>query len=101
MSSKRSAGFVLYRLRGGEPEVLLVHPGGPFWANKDEGAWSIQKGEYSDDEDPQAGARREFQEETGPELPPGTLADLGAVRQKSGKQVTAWPSEGDLDASGI
>ena len=97
MATKRSAGILLYRLNGGEPEVLLVHPGGPFWANKDEGAWSIPKGEYEDGEDPEACARREFAEETGAELAPGELADLGSIRQKSGKQVTAWAVEGDLD----
>jgi predicted NUDIX family NTP pyrophosphohydrolase len=100
-AAKRSAGILLYRLGGGEPEVLLVHPGGPFWANKDEGAWSIPKGEYDDGEDAQVAARREFHEETGTELPPGALADLGSVRQKSGKQVAAWAAEGDLDAAGV
>ena len=99
MAAKRSAGILLYRLNGGEAEVLLVHPGGPFWANKDEGAWSIPKGEYEDGEDPEACARREFAEETGAELAPGELADLGSVKQKSGKQVTAWAVEGDLDAA--
>ena len=97
MAAKRSAGILLYRLNGGEAEVLLVHPGGPFWANKDEGAWSIPKGEYEDGEDPEACARREFAEETGAELAPGELTDLGSVKQKSGKQVTAWAVEGDLD----
>jgi predicted NUDIX family NTP pyrophosphohydrolase len=98
---KRSAGILLYRLTNGEPEVLLVHPGGPFWAKKDEGAWSIPKGEYDDAEDPQACARREFQEETGTELPPGVLAELGTVRQRSGKEVTAWAAEGDLDPDAV
>ena len=101
MATKRSAGILLYRLNGGEPEVLLVHPGGPFWAKKDEGAWSIPKGEYDDAEDPQACARREFKEETGTELAPGELADLGSVKQKSGKQVTAWAAEGELDAAAV
>ena len=99
--AKRSAGILLYRLTGGEPEVLLVHPGGPFWQRKDAGAWSIPKGEYGDDEDPQASARREFEEETGTALPPGTLADLGTARQRSGKLVTGWAVEGDLDANTI
>jgi predicted NUDIX family NTP pyrophosphohydrolase len=98
---RRSAGVLLYRLAGGEPEVLLVHPGGPFWAGRDAGAWSIPKGEHGDDEDPQACARREFEEETGTALPPGALSDLGTVRLKSGKQVTAWAAEGDLDADAI
>ena len=98
---RRSAGILLYRLKNGEPEVLLVHPGGPFWAKKDEGAWSIPKGEYEEGEDPQACARREFREETGTELPPGALSDLGSVRQRSGKDVTAWAAEGDLDPDAI
>jgi predicted NUDIX family NTP pyrophosphohydrolase len=101
VATKRSAGILLYRLSGDEPEVLLVHPGGPFWANKDEGAWSIPKGEYLDGEDAQAAARREFAEETGGELAPGELAELGSVKQKSGKQVTAWAVEGDLDPATV
>ena len=100
-AAKRSAGILLYRFSGGEPEVLLVHPGGPFWANKDQGAWSIPKGEYEDGEDPQVAARREFKEETGTELPPGALDELGSVRQKSGKYVAAWAAEGDLDAAAV
>ena len=99
--AKRSAGILLYRLKGGAPEVLLVHPGGPFWTGKDVGAWSIPKGEYGEDEDPQACARREFEEETGTALPPAALADLGTARQKSGKLVAAWAVEGDLDAGAI
>jgi predicted NUDIX family NTP pyrophosphohydrolase len=97
----RSAGILLYRIRGGEPEVLLVHPGGPFWARKDAGAWSIPKGEHDDDEDAQACALREFEEETGKRLPGDALADLGTVKLKSGKLVTAWAVEGDLDADAI
>jgi predicted NUDIX family NTP pyrophosphohydrolase len=97
----RSAGILLYRVRGGEPEVLLVHPGGPFWARKDAGAWSIPKGEHSEDEDGQAAALREFEEETGTALTPSALADLGTVRLKSGKLVAAWAVEGDLDADAI
>jgi predicted NUDIX family NTP pyrophosphohydrolase len=100
-AAKSSAGILLYRLNGDEPEVLLVHPGGPFWTKKDQGAWSIPKGEHDDGEDPQACARREFQEETGTELPPGALEELGTVRQKSGKYVSAWAAEGDLDAEAI
>ena len=99
--AKRSAGILLYRMTDGAPEVLLVHPGGPFWARKDAGAWSIPKGEHDDDEDPQACARREFAEETGSALPAAALADLGTVRQKSGKVVAAWATEGDLDADAI
>jgi predicted NUDIX family NTP pyrophosphohydrolase len=97
----RSAGILLYRLRGGEPEVLIVHPGGPFWARKDAGAWSIPKGEYDDAEDAQARALRELEEETGTALSPEELVELGQVRLKSGKQVTAWAVEGDLDADAI
>jgi predicted NUDIX family NTP pyrophosphohydrolase len=97
----RSAGIVLYRLRDGVPEVLLVHPGGPFWAKKDNGVWSIPKGEHGEDEDPRATALREFEEETGAAPPPGALADLGTVRLKSGKRVAAWAVEGDLDPETI
>ena len=99
--AKRSAGILLYRLRDGAPEVLLVHPGGPFWARKDERAWSIPKGEYDDGEDPRACALREFEEETGTALPPGELVELGSVKQKGGKVVTAWGAEGDLDADAV
>ena len=97
----RSAGILLYRLVDGQPEVLIVHPGGPFWARKDAGVWSIPKGEYGDDEDAQACALREFEEETGTALSPAALSDLGSVRQKGGKEVTAWAVEGDLDADAI
>ncbi len=82
-------------------EVLLVHPGGPYWAKKDAGAWSIPKGEYEDD-DPRACALREFEEELGSPLPDGAeLTDLGTVKLKSGKQITAYAAEGDLDADAI
>ncbi|HEV3379337.1 MAG TPA: NUDIX domain-containing protein [Thermoleophilaceae bacterium] len=99
--AKRSAGILLYRIAGGRPEVLLVHPGGPFWARKDAGSWSIPKGEYGDGEAPQACALREFEEETGVGLPPGELLELGSVKQKGGKVVTAWAAEGDLDADSV
>jgi predicted NUDIX family NTP pyrophosphohydrolase len=99
--SGRSAGVLLYRVTAGETEVLLVHPGGPFWARKDAGAWSIPKGEHGEDEEPQACALREFAEETGTELTPDALVDLGAVKLKSGKLVAAWAAEGDLDAAAI
>jgi predicted NUDIX family NTP pyrophosphohydrolase len=81
-------------------EVLLVHPGGPFWAKKDAGAWSIPKGEYEEGEDPIACARREFEEELGSPAP-DDLAPLGEVRQRSGKYVTAWAASGDLDPSAV
>ncbi|HST41289.1 MAG TPA: NUDIX domain-containing protein [Conexibacter sp.] len=99
---RRSAGILLHRrLDGGEPEVLLVHPGGPFWAKKDAGAWSIPKGEHGDDEDPLTAARREFAEELGLPLPAGEIVPLGEVRQKGGKLVTAWAVAGDLDPARI
>ncbi len=92
-----SAGILLYRLRGDGPEVLLVHPGGPLWARKDAGAWSIPKGEYDDGEEPLSAARREFQEELGSALPAGEPLDLGEIRQRSGKRVSAWAQAGELD----
>jgi predicted NUDIX family NTP pyrophosphohydrolase len=98
--ARRSAGLLLYRLSGGEPEVLLVHPGGPFWARKDEGAWSIPKGEYEPDEAPLPAALREFQEETGFALQ-GTPWPLGDAVQPSRKIVTAFALEGDLDPATI
>jgi predicted NUDIX family NTP pyrophosphohydrolase len=99
--AKRSAGILLYRVATGAPEVLLVHPGGPYWARKDAGSWSIPKGEYEDGEDPLACARREFEEETGTALTPSGLVELGEVKQKGGKVVIAWGAEGDLDADAI
>jgi predicted NUDIX family NTP pyrophosphohydrolase len=98
---RRSAGILLYRQTGDAVEVLLVHPGGPLWARRDTGAWSIPKGEYAEDEDPQACALREFEEETGTALPPGDLIELGEVKQKGGKVVTAWAAEGDIDADAV
>jgi predicted NUDIX family NTP pyrophosphohydrolase len=97
--SRRSAGILLHRRRGEELEVLLVHPGGPLWARRDLGAWSIPKGEYTEGEEPLAAARREFEEELGTAPPPGEAADLGEVRQKSGKLVRAWGIAGDLDTA--
>jgi predicted NUDIX family NTP pyrophosphohydrolase len=98
---KRSAGILLHRTGEAGLEVLLVHPGGPFWAKKDLGAWSIPKGEHDDDEDALACAKREFAEETGSVPADGALTDLGTVKQKSGKVVRAWALEGDLDADAI
>jgi predicted NUDIX family NTP pyrophosphohydrolase len=100
-AAKRSAGILLYRLAGGAPEVLLVHPGGPFWARRDAGAWSVPKGEYEDADDPLAAARREFEEETGTALETGELLELGNVKQKNGKVVSAWAAEGDLDPDAV
>jgi predicted NUDIX family NTP pyrophosphohydrolase len=99
--ARRSAGILLYRRRGGEVEVLLVHPGGPLWARRDAGAWSIPKGEYGEGEDPLAVALRELEEETGQRPPAGGLVPLGEVRQRGGKVVTAWAALGDLDADAI
>jgi predicted NUDIX family NTP pyrophosphohydrolase len=98
---RHSAGILLFRRAAGGPEVLIVHAGGPLWAKKDAGAWSIPKGEYADGEDPRACALREFEEETGTAPPADALIDLGEVRQKSGKRVTAWAAEGDLDAGAV
>jgi len=95
---KRSAGILMYRRRGAGVELFLVHPGGPFWAKKDLGAWSIPKGEYAEGEDPAAVARREFAEETGVS-PQGELRPLGELVQPGRKIVTAWALEGDLDPS--
>jgi predicted NUDIX family NTP pyrophosphohydrolase len=93
---KESCGLLLHRRRGETVVVLLVHPGGPFWARKDDGAWSIPKGEKSDGEDARATARREFGEEVGP-VPAGPLVPLGTVRQSGGKIVEAFALEGDFD----
>lgn len=95
---KNSAGLLAYRLRGGSVEVFLVHPGGPFWKNKDHGAWTIPKGEMDPNEESLAAACREFLEETG--FPPSApYLPLGTIRQKSGKQVRAWAFAGDFDPS--
>jgi predicted NUDIX family NTP pyrophosphohydrolase len=91
----------LHRGAPGALEVLLVHPGGPAWSGRDIGAWSIPKGEYGPDEDALVAARREFSEELGSPPPDGTPAELGEIRQKSGKRVRAWALEGDLDATAI
>jgi predicted NUDIX family NTP pyrophosphohydrolase len=102
VAKRRSAGIVLHRVADRGPEVLLVHPGGPFWARKDAGAWSIPKGEYGEGDDPRACALREFEEELGSPLPAGTeLTDLGTVRQAGGKVITAYAAAGDLDATAI
>jgi predicted NUDIX family NTP pyrophosphohydrolase len=99
--SRRSAGLLLYRGRGEDLEVLLVHPGGPMWSSRDAGAWSVPKGEYLEGEDPLSAARREFEEELGTPLPEADAADLGEIRQKSGKRVRAWALAGDLDTTQI
>lgn len=94
--AKRSAGLLMFRRTGGQLEVFLVHPGGPFWAAKDDGAWTVPKGEYVDGEEPLNAARREFTEETG-FIAEGEFIDLGTIRQASGKVVNAWAFEGDCD----
>jgi predicted NUDIX family NTP pyrophosphohydrolase len=96
-----SAGILLHRLCDHEREVLLVHPGGPAWAKRDSGAWSIPKGEYDSGEDPLAAARREFEEELGTAPPEGPADDLGEIRQKAGKRVRAWALAGDLDVTAV
>lgn len=101
MAARRSAGILLHRRGAGGVEVLLVHPGGPFWARKDLGAWSIPKGEVDEGEDPGACALREFAEETGTRLPAGALEDLGSVKLSSGKVVLGFAVGGDLDAATI
>jgi len=92
--------LLLYRIRDSAVEVFLVHPGGPFWAKKDEGAWSIPKGEFADDEQPLSAATREFQEETGFSME-GNFMALAPLKQRSGKLVYAWALEGDCDAGAI
>ena len=99
---KLSAGLLVYRRTDDGIEVLLVHPGGPFWAKKDEGSWSLPKGEYEPEEDPLVVALREFEEETGQPPPDHSEAEwLGEQRQPSGKVVSAWAVEGDVDVSDI
>jgi predicted NUDIX family NTP pyrophosphohydrolase len=95
---KKSAGLLLYRHRNGALEVFLVHPGGPIWANRDMGSWSIPKGEFGPDEDPLAAARREFEEETGFKVE-GCFSALTPVRQRNNKLVYAWAVGGDCDAA--
>ncbi len=93
---KQSAGLMMYRRVHGTTEIFLVHPGGPFWAKKDQGAWTIPKGEYEEGENPLSAAQREFEEETGFQAT-GEFFDLGSVKQKSGKTVIAWAFEGNCD----
>ena len=93
---KQSAGILLYRINDQILEVFLVHPGGPFFKNKDEGSWSIPKGEFLDDEEALVAAKREFEEETGQAIN-GDFLDLGTIKQKNGKTVYAWALEGDIN----
>jgi predicted NUDIX family NTP pyrophosphohydrolase len=97
---RQSAGLLVYRMRDRGIEVFLVHPGGPFWKNKDAGAWSIPKGEFTTGEDPLNVAKREFQEETGHTID-GTFTPLEPIKQRSGKTVYVWAIEADVDASHI
>lgn len=97
---KTSAGLILFRMRNDSLEVLLVHPGGPFWSKKDDGAWFIPKGELAQGEEPLVGARREFEEETGMK-PEGDFLPLGTVKQKSGKIIHAWAFAGDCDPASL
>lgn len=98
--NKKSAGILAYRRRDGGLEVLLVHPGGPFWKGKDEGAWSIPKGEIGEGEDPFEAAKREFGEETGICIS-GCFEPLGPAKQPSGKIIYAWTVEADVDTNGF
>ncbi len=97
---KKSAGLLMYRFNGNMLEVFLVHMGGPYWAKKDEGAWSIPKGEYTDDEDPFLAAEREFHEETGIEAN-GKFIELKMIKQPGGKKIKAWAFQGDCDPTKI
>ncbi|MFN2458189.1 MAG: NUDIX domain-containing protein [Chitinophagaceae bacterium] len=97
---KLSAGILLYKLEESLLRVFLVHPGGPFWKNKDAGAWSIPKGEFTDEEQPLEAAKREFNEETGIDIS-GDFMELSPIQQKSGKKVLAWAVEGDIDPSAL
>jgi predicted NUDIX family NTP pyrophosphohydrolase len=94
--ARQSAGILMFRRTGARPEVLLAHPGGPFWAKKDNGAWSIPKGLYEERENPLAAARREFEEETGC-IPDGEFVALGTFKQPSNKTIVAWAVESDFD----
>lgn len=97
---KRSAGLIMYRIRNGELQVFLVHPGGPYWARKDLGSWTIPKGEYADTEYPLDAAKREFREETG-FAAGGAFLELGEIKQTGGKVVAAWAFEGDCDPADL
>jgi predicted NUDIX family NTP pyrophosphohydrolase len=98
--ANQSAGILLYRIKNKHLQLFLVHPGGPFWAKKDQGAWSIPKGEFVDEENPLVAARREFEEETGVMIS-GNFIELPPIKQKSGKIIYAWAVEGDIDPSAI
>jgi predicted NUDIX family NTP pyrophosphohydrolase len=97
---KKSAGILLYKIINNNVELFLVHPGGPFWKNKDLGAWSIPKGEFTDEEEPLSAAIREFEEEVGTKVS-GEFIELTSVKMKSGKMIYAWALEGDIEASAL
>ena len=97
---RKSAGILVYKKKEGSLELFLVHPGGPFWKGKERGAWSIPKGEFTDNEDALAAAQREFEEETGQQIF-GDFMELNTIQQKGGKLVYAWAVEGDIDAASI
>lgn len=99
--AKMSAGLPVYREKEGQIQVFLVHPGGPFWEGRDEGSWSIPKGEYTDHEQPIDAAKREFKEETGLDVPEGRLIELRPIKQPSGKVVSVWAIRGDFDVTSI
>jgi predicted NUDIX family NTP pyrophosphohydrolase len=104
VATKRSSGILLYRDRDGTTEFLLVHPGGPYWTRKDDGAWSIPKGGIEGDEDSRTAALRELDEELGsgrPDLDAEELIDLGSIRQRAGKVVDAWAAEDDFDPAAL
>lgn len=101
MTVKRSAGLLLFRTSGGRLEVLIAHMGGPLWASRDAGAWSVPKGEYEADETPEAAARREFVEELGLPVPDGEPVYLGETRQAGGKVVCVWALEGEVDPAAV
>ena len=98
---KQSAGVLLYRFKDRELQVLIAHPGGPFFAKKDNGNWSIPKGLYEDDEDPFEAAKREYEEEIGAPVPSGPYLELGEIKRKDGKTICAWAAEGDVDESKV
>ena len=99
MAKKQSAGILLYRFDDGDLQVLIAHPGGPFFVKKDEGNWSVPKGLYEDDEDPFEAAKREYEEEIGAPSPNGPYLELGEIKRKDGKSIRAWAAEGDVDES--
>ncbi len=98
---KQSGGILVYRFKSDALEVLLVHPGGPFWANKDKGSWSIPKGEFDENEESITAAKREFEEETGQPVPDGDLIELGSTKNKSGKTIYVWAVKGDLEVENL